>query len=85
VFHGYANTVVVKGCNEHGDDCSRLLQEERSREAFKRTFSEVNKGDMRKIHNAMIDRHPLYNGNVYPAMRSLESIVEKLRLEDAGV
>lgn len=36
--------------------------------AFRSTFAEVEPGDLDKIYNRLLTRHPFYNGDVYPRL-----------------
>ena len=80
VFHGYAKRIRVQGCKLDNENLSTLASELNSTEAFRKTFSGVNKDDMDGIHTAITVGHPFYNGSVHPIIGSTESIIDQLQL-----
>ncbi len=49
---------------------SQIVHERESLEAFAHTFVGVNSGDDGAIFNALVHRHPFYNGEVHPIFQN---------------
>lgn len=54
-------------------------KEAESLSAFRNTFRNVLAGDMNSIYSALRDRHPFYNGEIYPRINSLGDVANALR------
>jgi uncharacterized SAM-binding protein YcdF (DUF218 family) len=55
--------------------------EARSLKAFHKTFEGVEPGDLYAIHSRLASSHPFYNGDVYPKIDNLETILRSLSCE----
>jgi len=64
----FDNKIEVNVCGvttEFHDDFLKKKNELNSLKAFYSTFKDINFSDMAKIHEALSNRHPYYNGDVY--------------------
>ena len=62
-----ASKIEVIGVNTpHKMDANILRHEEASIGAFERTFNGICFDNINLIYQAMVTKHPFYNGNIYP-------------------
>lgn len=66
-IYGDDAQVSVVGVDVAADDAV-LENEQRSLQAFRRTFDGINRGDTQGVLNRLREAHPFYNGAVYPRM-----------------
>ena len=63
-IYGSGYNIDVIGSDSQKDD--NTFSEIKSLKSFKKTFRNLKSGDDYKIYERMLDKHPFYNGDVYP-------------------
>ena len=63
-IYGSGYTIDVIGSDSQKDN--NIFSETKSLKSFKKTFRGLNSGDDCKIYERMLEKHPFYNGDVYP-------------------
>ena len=79
IFPGHV-PINVSASSCKSPDLGCLASEERSLRAFRHTFDGVAPGDLFSIHERLAVAHPFYNGDVYPGINTIESIIQSLSL-----
>ena len=63
-IYGSGYNIDVIGSDSQKDN--NIFSEMKSLKSFKKTFRDLNSGDDYKIYERMLEKHPFYNGDVYP-------------------
>ncbi|MDC1048682.1 YdcF family protein [Flavobacteriaceae bacterium] len=63
-IYGSGYNIDVIGSESQKNDYT--FSEMKSLESFKKTFKNLKSGDNFKIYERMLNKHPFYNGDVYP-------------------
>lgn len=62
----YGPNYGIKVIGSHSEKDNNISSEMKSLEAFNKTFRNIKSGDDSNIYKRMSNKHPFYNGDVYP-------------------
>lgn len=70
IFHDFSKITVIGIKTKNSTE--QQHHEKNSLRAFFKTFENTKKGQIKEIQNAIISKHPFYNGLIHPKLTSAE-------------
>ena len=61
--------IEIIGVNTYSSTNETIIEkEEKSLESFEKTFSSIDFNNNQSIYNCLLEKHPYYNGQIYPKL-----------------